>query len=80
MAWHHLPCAGKVRERSLSFIGKEAERAGPEVVQKEGAVVIVDPFSTGAHLAKQCYEAGFKVGRRHGMCCDVLCCAVLMAV
>lgn len=52
---------GKVRERSLSFIGKEAERAGPDVPEREEAIVVVDPFSTGAHLAKQCYEAGFKV-------------------
>ena len=52
---------GKARSRSLSFIGKETDRADPEIPLREEAVVIVDPFSTGAHLAKQCYEAGFKV-------------------
>jgi hypothetical protein len=44
-------------ERSLSFIGREGDRAE----HRDEAVVIVDPFSTGAHLAKQCFDAGFKV-------------------
>ena len=67
---------GKISERPLSFIGKEAERSGPQVHQKEEAIVIVDPFSTGAHLAKQCYEAGYKVrlqGRPGVVYCFIWC-------
>ena len=52
---------GKVSNRALSFIGHEADRSGPDVAQKQQAIVVVDPFSTGALLAKQCYEAGYKV-------------------
>lgn len=52
--------AGKVSDRSLSFIGQEADRCG-EVTVKDQAIIVVDPFSTGALMAKQCYEAGYKV-------------------
>ena len=47
---------GKFMEKSLSFIGSRS--AAPS--KTEGAVVIVDPFSTGAHLASAVCDAGLK--------------------
>ena len=57
-SWNRMERSkGKPRERSLSFIGREGDRAD----HRDEAVVIVDPFSTFSHLAKQCFDAGFKV-------------------
>ena len=43
-------------ERANSFIGSRSQRAGPDAP----AIVIVDPFSTGAHLAAAVTNAGYK--------------------
>lgn len=45
--------------RANSFVGTR-ERSSSVVPSKDGAVVVVDPFSTGAHLAAAVTEAGYK--------------------
>ena len=50
---------GKLLERSNSFIGQRY----PVVSRDEvGCIIVVDPFSTGAHLALAVVEAGYKCG------------------
>lgn len=53
---------GKGLERANSFVGRSR---GPSVSTPTdgGAVVIVDPFSTGAHLAAAVCAAGYKCAR-----------------
>ena len=50
---------GKVMDKALSFIGS---RSNP-TTESSGAIVIVDPFSTGAHLASAVCKAGLKCAR-----------------
>jgi hypothetical protein len=58
-AWSKLEKSkGKVMERMNSFIGSKSSRSN--TVEGNGVVVIVDPFSTGAHLAVAVTEAGYK--------------------
>ena len=49
---------GKMLERSNSFIGQSMRSKA----SKDGCVIIVDPFSTGAHLALGFIQAGYKCG------------------
>ena len=49
---------GRVLERANSFIGN-----AKSIGTKDGAVAIVDPFSTGAHLALAVTRAGYKCVR-----------------
>lgn len=50
-AWGRMERAkGRVMERANTFVGPSA----PHVLkQKDVAIAVVDPFSTGAHLAAQ---------------------------
>ena len=50
---------GKLLDKSHSFIGSRT--ALPST--NEGAIVIVDPFSTGAHLAAAVCSSGIKCAR-----------------
>ncbi len=50
---------GRALERANSFIGSKSSSTS----QSEGAIVVVDPFSTGTHLAAAVCEAGIKCAR-----------------
>lgn len=51
---------GKLMEKSNSFIGsRSVSAASPVAPEVPSAIVVVDPFSTGAHLAAAICEAGF---------------------
>ena len=50
---------GRAMERAQSFIGSRAMNTSAT----DGAIVIVDPFSTGAHLASAVCDAGIKCVR-----------------
>jgi hypothetical protein len=61
-SWNKLEKSrGKYTERTNSFIGSR-ERAASSLDVK-GAIVIVDPFSTGAHLAAAVCAAGYRCAR-----------------
>jgi hypothetical protein len=51
--------AASMMNRANSFVGTR-ERSNSVVPSKDGAVVVVDPFSTGAHLAAAVTAAGYK--------------------
>lgn len=53
---------GKVMERANTFVGP-APSTTTRKPQVDEAIAVVDPFSTGAHLAKQVSLAGYKVVR-----------------
>ena len=55
---------GKLMDRANSFVGESSgprSRSGTNADNR--AVVIVDPFSTGIHLAKEVVNAGYKCAR-----------------
>ncbi len=52
---------GKTMDRANSFIGAGVSSKSEHLL--EGAVVIVDPFSTGAHLAAEVCKEGLKCVR-----------------
>lgn len=56
---------GKTMDRGNSFVGYRSRAASDALKMKEheGAVAIVDPFSTGAHLVAEAVKSGFKVVR-----------------
>lgn len=55
---------GKMMERANSFVGEGGTRSRSGTIEHKGkAIVIVDPFSTGIHLAKEVVEAGYKCAR-----------------
>jgi hypothetical protein len=71
-AWGRLERSkGKVMERANTFVGPAPtypHRGGPggsgkDRLELNEAIAVVDPFSTGAHLAKQVALAGYKVVR-----------------
>ena len=63
-AWHKLERArGKSMERANSFIGSRFGGAGAAAVKENAAIIVVDPFSTGAHLAAAVTKAGYKCAR-----------------
>lgn len=49
---------GRNLSRANSFVGSRSSQS-----EEKGAVIIVDPFSTGAHLAAAVCEKGFKCAR-----------------
>jgi hypothetical protein len=51
---------GKMMERAATFVGPSPVTTAKEINE---AIAVVDPFSTGAHLAKQIAAAGYKVVR-----------------
>ncbi len=51
---------GRSFSRANSFVGSRSAQVAAE---EKGAVIIVDPFSTGAHLALAVCNAGFKCAR-----------------
>ena len=55
---HKNTASARMMNRANSFVGRE--RGGSTATQKDAAVVVVDPFSSGAHLAVKVVEAGFK--------------------
>jgi hypothetical protein len=62
-AWGRLERSrGKLLERANTFVGPSPVYARKEK-QIDEAIAVVDPFSTGAHLAKQVAAAGYKVVR-----------------
>ena len=68
--WESSPWAklekkkGKILERSNSLVGSRSRATSTvEVDGRVAAVVIVDPFSTGAHLAVEIVNRGFKCVR-----------------
>lgn len=62
-AWGRLERSrGKLMERANTFVGPSPSYTRKEK-QIDEAIAIVDPFSTGAHLAKQVAAAGYKVIR-----------------
>jgi len=58
---------GKLMDRANSFVGEGGgtgrSRSSTMDGVKQGAIVIVDPFSTGIHLAKEVVNAGYKCAR-----------------
>lgn len=61
-AWGRLERSkGKVMERANTFVGPLPTYSRREQIDE--AIAVVDPFSTGAHLAKQVAAAGYKVVR-----------------
>lgn len=52
---------GKVMERANTFVGPTPSYSRKQQIDE--AIAVVDPFSTGAHLAKQVSLAGYKVVR-----------------
>lgn len=57
---------GKQLERSNSFVGSRTRSSTLEKIQENvfpSAVAVVDPFSTGAHLAKKIVDLGFRCVR-----------------
>ena len=55
---------GKTMDRANSFIGSRSVLQDiPEETETIGVVVIVDPFSTGAHLAAEVCKNGLKCAR-----------------
>ena len=58
-AWNKLERArGKSMEKANSFIGSRGSKS-----VENAAIIIVDPFSTGAHLALAVTNAGYKCAR-----------------
>jgi hypothetical protein len=53
---------GKPMERANTFVGPTPAYSR-KADQVDEAIAVVDPFSTGAHLAKQVSAAGYKVVR-----------------
>jgi hypothetical protein len=54
-SWERLGRSrGRTMDRSNSFIGKK------EVKETDKAIAVVDPFSTGAHLAVEVRKLGYK--------------------
>jgi hypothetical protein len=63
-AWGRLERSkGKVMERANTFVGPAPVYHRKERKELDEAIAVVDPFSTGAHLAKQVALAGYKVVR-----------------
>ena len=57
---------GKLLERANSFVGSRSRSATSAEVSVDGkpkAIAIVDPFSTGAHLAAESVKRGYKCVR-----------------
>lgn len=55
---------GKTMDRANSFVGRTTRGASiDEGKDFEGVVAVVDPFSTGAHLANEIRKKGFKCAR-----------------
>lgn len=59
---------GKTMDKANSFVGRANSFVGgrdtePPLKEVEGAVVIVDPFSTGAFLASEVRKRGVKCAR-----------------
>lgn len=62
-SWSRLQKSrGKMMERGNSFVGSRS-RSDSSVSYANKVVVIVDPFSTGAHLAKEVVQTGYKCAR-----------------
>ena len=60
-SWERLGRSrGRTMDRANSFIGRKGEEA---VKESDKAVGIVDPFSTGAHLAAEVRKKGLKCVR-----------------
>mmetsp|Transcript_8797 Transcript_8797/g.13163 ORF Transcript_8797/g.13163 Transcript_8797/m.13163 type:complete len:979 (-) Transcript_8797:119-3055(-) len=56
-AWGRMERSkGKVLDKANTFVGPS-----PKVDSDKGAIAVVDPFSTGAHLAAQVAAAGYRV-------------------
>ena len=53
---------GKTSDRSNSFVGYRSRNQSADH-SLDGAIVIVDPFSTGAHLAAEVCKEGYKCVR-----------------
>jgi len=67
-SWNKLQKSrGKMMDRANSFVGDGVggtrSRSGTIDGVTNKAVVIVDPFSTGIHLAKEVVNAGYKCAR-----------------
>ena len=65
-AWEKLGRSrGKTMDRSNSFVGYRSRAVSEAIAlkEKEGAIAVVDPFSTGAHLVAEAIKQGYKVVR-----------------
>lgn len=51
---------GQTMDRANSFIGHRSRSQSEAIPVVQGAVVVVDPYSTGAHLAAAVCAAGYK--------------------
>lgn len=59
-AWEKLGRSrGKTMDRANSFVGQSA----PNKENQDSVIAVVDPFSTGAHLAAAVVAAGYKCAR-----------------
>jgi len=56
---HKKTGIASMMNRANSFVGAR-DRSNSVVPAKDGAVVVIDPFSTGAHLAAAVTAAGYK--------------------
>ena len=63
-AWEKMGRArGRTMDRSNSFVGGAPAKIDEVPRDVEGAIAIVDPFSTGAHLAAEVRKRGYKCVR-----------------